>query len=217
MKKYYHWVFDLDGTIIDSGRFYEIAVDLVLREHGLKPTSSDLEKAFVTFNPAELFGFFIKDKEQVEKAVIRFVALNHEHAAQIPAYQGIEELFKYLASKSVRLSVWTGRETSSARAILDATGLAKYFATCVGRSCTPNNKPSPDGLLKILTDFKDHHDDVVMIGDHDFDMLGAKAANVTGISVDWAGRPDVKAQNNSKFHFNQISQLHSWAIKIYGD
>jgi phosphoglycolate phosphatase-like HAD superfamily hydrolase len=215
MRKYFHWVFDLDGTVVDSGKFYEFALDIIFREQGLKPTSADIDRAFQIFNPEEYFGHYFKDPDLIKSCVRRLVELNHSYAAQTPAFDGIEDLFIFLKSKNVLVSVWTARELSSATAILESTGLQKYLETCVSRCCVPKTKPHPDGLIKILEEFKHHHEDVIMIGDHHFDMQGAKSANVKGISVDWAGRPHEGAKLNSHWHFEKVEDLHNWAKTLY--
>ncbi len=113
------------------------------------------------------------------------------------------------------MSVWTGRDLMSAQKILAHNGIDKYMRLCVGRTCVPNNKPYPDGLLKILKESQQHSDDVVMIGDHEYDMQGAKAAKVKGISVSWDHRPHIGAREISDLHFNRIADLMAYAQSTY--
>jgi phosphoglycolate phosphatase-like HAD superfamily hydrolase len=216
MKRFAHWVFDLDGTVLDSSRFYELTLREILPEFGINPGPEEIKRAYKYFNPEDYFATFLSDTRQIKFAVQRLVAKNMEYADQIPAYEGIENLLIYLISRDVEVTAWTGRELLSATTILDSTGLRKHFKTCVGRTCVTNNKPHPDGLLKILSDFNRHSDDVVMIGDHEYDMRGAQAAKVTGISVNWEGRVKPHVQALASHHFDKISELHGWAQKIYG-
>lgn len=215
MKKFSHWVFDLDGTILNSSKHYEVSIEAILIENGVVPTAADRELAYKYFNPADYFAIFFANELQVKNAVQRLIDLNHHYADQIPIFPGIPELLSFLRSKNIRLSAWTGRELSSAVKILELTGLKGYFETCVGRTCVANNKPHPDGLLKILEDSKHHYDDVVMVGDHEYDMLGAQAAKVRGISVNWEGKVGPEARLLSDLHFDRIEELHSWAKNLY--
>ena len=77
--------------------------------------------------------------------------LNQIHATSTSAFDGIENLFKFLKDRDIKISIWTGREISSAKKILEHVGLLKYVNLCVGRTCVEKNKPYPDGLLKILS------------------------------------------------------------------
>lgn len=215
MKKFSHWVFDLDGTVIDSSKYYELSVQTILSELGITPTADDMIRAYKYFNPDEYFATFPIEPSQVKQAVQRLVSLNQEHADKIPAFKGIEELFSYLTSQGVHVSVWTGRELPSAQKILKSTGLAKHLKTCVGRTCVQNNKPFPDGLVKIIQDFGHHVDDVVMVGDHEYDIQGALAAKVNSISVNWEGKAHPEARALSNLHFDSVQELHSWAKSLY--
>ncbi|MBS1972009.1 MAG: HAD family hydrolase [Bdellovibrionales bacterium] len=216
MKRFAHWVFDLDGTVLDSSRFYELTLKEILPEFGITPGKEEINRAYKYFNPDDYFATFGFDAAKIKYAVQRLVAKNMEYADQIPAYEGIENLLVYLIDRDVEVTAWTGRELLSATKILDSTGLRKHFKTCVGRTCVTKNKPHPDGLLKILSDFNRHSDDVVMIGDHEYDMRGAQAAKVTGISVNWEGRVKPHVQSLAAHHFDKVAELHRWATNIYG-
>lgn len=215
MKKFTHWVFDLDGTIINSLGHYDRASELILTELGITPTKEDISRNQHFFDPADYFATFALEKEQIRQAVQRLMKMNLEEAHLVPTHDGIEDLMVFLKSQEVRISVWTGRDLPSAKKILNHTGIHKYVATCVGGTCVQKNKPYPDGLMKILTESKYHEDDVVMVGDHLYDMQGALAAKVTGISVDWDGRGHKEARSLSSLHFDSVKALHSWAKKIY--
>lgn len=215
MKKFSHWVFDLDGTVIDSSKFYELSLSEILPEFGVTPTREEINRAYKYFNPEDYFATFNFEPPKIKHAIQRLIELNLHYADQIPAYEGIESLIQYLQSRDIEVSAWTGREIVSARKILESTGLMKYFKTCVGRTCVDNNKPHPDGLLKILNDFNHHSDDVVMIGDHEYDMRGAQAAKVKGISVNWEGRVKPHVQALADRHFDKVTELHRWAQEIY--
>lgn len=210
-----HWVFDLDGTLIDSAKYYDISIEKILNEEHLSPTAKDIELAYKYFNPEDFFKHYFEDPLKIKSAVQRMIELNHEHANEIEAFPRIHELIKFLYSKKVKLSVWTGRDTESAKAILKNCGLFQYLDFCVGRTCVERNKPYPDGLLKILEDSQHQGNEVVMVGDHEYDMLGAKAAGVKAISVAWHGIDHHSASKKSDLHFTEIKDLISWAQNHY--
>jgi HAD superfamily hydrolase (TIGR01549 family) len=215
MKKFSHWVFDLDGTIINSNKYYELSFISILADFSISPTAEEIERAYKFFNPQDYFATFNLSPEQINRATDRLIELNHVYAKEIPLFDGILDFIDFLHQKNVRLSVWTGRELSSAKKILEQRGLNAYISACVGRTCVEKNKPYPDGLLKILTDSRYHVDDVVMIGDHEYDMMGAQAAGVKGISVNWEGQGHPNAHKLSQMHFDQVKGLKMWAEKIY--
>jgi HAD superfamily hydrolase (TIGR01549 family) len=215
MKKYAHWVFDLDGTVINSSNYYETSIQEILRGFGHVPSAEDIQRAYRFFNPADYFATIFSDADRVAEAVQKLVELNLASATRIRAFAGIKDLLEYLRAKEIRLSAWTGRDLASAQVILKANGLTEYFSNCVSRTCVPQNKPSPDGLLKILQESKHQSHDVLMVGDHEYDMQGARSAAVDAISVGWDEKFDPKVKALSDQHFDHIDALKSWAKMLY--
>lgn len=215
MRRFSHWIFDLDGTVINSSQHYELSITTILSENGIDPTTELIARAYYFFNPEEYFATVFSQERHAQLAVKRLIELNKFYADQIPAFDGIESLLVFLRSQDIEISVWTGRDVSSARQILENIGLRKYLSSCVGGTCVPKNKPAPDGLLKILNDSKRQGHEVVMIGDHQYDMLGARAAQVSGVSVSWDNKAHAGARELSDLHFTRIQDLHEWAQKLY--
>lgn len=208
-----HWVFDLDGTLIDSSSYFEKSIFIILTEFGLAPGKKDLDLAYQFFDPTEYFRqYFGEDEVKIQKSLKRLLELSKSHINLIQAFDGIEEVLVYLRSKNVRVSVWTGREIETTKGLLHNTGLAKYVDLCVTRSCVPRTKPNPDGLLKILTEC----DDVVMVGDHQYDIQGARSAKVKAISVAWNGINVHPVEGLADHHFTEVGQLKNWITNYYG-
>ncbi len=211
-----HWVFDLDGTLIDSSYYFEKSIFTILTEFGYAPEQKDLDLAYQFFDPSEYFRqYFASDEVKIQKGLSRLLELSKSHIKLIQAFEGIEEVLIHLRSKNVKVSVWTGREIETTRGLLNSTGLAKYVDLCVTRSCVAKTKPNPDGLLKILMDSKDHGDDVVMVGDHQYDIQGARSAKVKAISVAWNGNNVHPVLGLADHHFTEVALLKSFVTNYY--
>jgi HAD superfamily hydrolase (TIGR01549 family) len=215
VKNISHWVFDMDGTIIDSSAHYESSITEILANFGITPDLEDMARAYKFFNPQDFFSTFNLSQEQVALAVRRLMELNQIHATSSSAFDGIENLFKFLKDKNLKISIWTGRELSSAKKILEHVGLLKYVDLCVGRTCVEKNKPYPDGLLKILSESKNREHEVLMIGDHDYDLIGAQAAGVNSVGVNWEGKGHLTKKELALKYFDKIPDLQFWAENIY--
>ena len=208
-----HWVFDLDGTLVDTARQYAEYIAVVLDESKVKYDDHTLQKAYNFFNPEEYFQKHFAHQIDAKLAVQKLIQINKDKAHEVTCFDGILELLHYLNQNEVKISIWTGREISTTKEILKCTGIEKYVHMLVSRSCVERNKPYPDGLLKILTESKEHGDDTLMIGDHEYDMQGARAAKVKAISVSWGPAPHQTASNLSDWHFHKVQDLHNWAQK----
>ena len=120
---------------------------------------------------------------------ITHIVFDHDgtlvNTAKIPsfAYEGIEDLLKFLLENGVLLYVWTARSKESARRILDEVKLLKYFeAICGGYDAL--SKPSPSGIEYLVPGTSPEN--VVVIGDSLGDIIGGHKFGATALGAMWA-------------------------------
>ncbi|MES3036308.1 MAG: HAD-IA family hydrolase, partial [Bdellovibrionota bacterium] len=178
-----HWVFDLDGTLINSHEPYFTNLIEVCGDYKIKLTDEDLKKS-LRVNAID----FLKDHvpaQSLEIAFEKLIKLGLASIQHIPVYEGVEDYLAYLTENKVTLSLWTAREGITAREVIKTTKLEKYFSHTITGSCVTVNKPSPEGLTKILRHRNCNGNEAIMIGDSEHDVQGAKAAGVKSVSVSW--------------------------------
>jgi phosphoglycolate phosphatase len=206
-----HWVFDLDGTLVDSLTshfqvlekiFHRFDADFSSSEHleVLKVNSKTLPKYFET-----KLGV-----AAVEPALVMFKELNTQSFKSIRAFPGIEDLLKTLQTQGMKLAVWTARDLEATNEILKHTGLSPYFSICVSGSCVDEGKPHPEGLKKIAAHFECGAESMVMVGDFDSDMLGAQAFGIKAIRVFWHPAVQIKKCEIADWQFHQVSEFRNW-------
>lgn len=208
-----HWVFDLDGTIVDSIAHYERAIERIFGHFNLAFSPEVLLESQRHFLPQ---AFFLKylDNDKTEQAMQLLVRMNQDEVTDIATYAGIPEFLDALSQK-VKISIWTGRDLTTAKMLLEYHNLEKFIERCVSRDCVQRTKPHPDGLEKILSEAKHKGDDVIMVGDHEYDIIGARSAGVKAISVDWHGGDPYKLEGKSDMHFSKVADLSQWALSHY--
>lgn len=208
-----HWIFDLDGTLVNSFPCYTKVVVEVIQDFGIRLSEDDQEQIKHHY-PKRFLAQFLKP-EQIDPAFDKVVATSLQRLGEVPIYEGVYDLLNFLRSKNCLLSVFTARERITALGILEATRLRQHFSHIVTRDCVINCKPSPDGIHRILNESKSLAEQAVMIGDHLMDMESAKSAGVKRISVNWDGSVS-HAHVLSDLHFTCIRELHSWAALQVG-
>ncbi len=208
-----HWVFDLDGTLVDSVGHYGVKLEKIFNLFSLKFTNEDLLRSRNYFDVLEFFSLYL-EAPKAEEACRILQKISIEMAPQVNAFPGIADLLSLLEQKGAHLSIWTGRDMASGQSILQHTGLAKFFKHVVSCTCVTKTKPDPEGLQKLLnlTQFKNH--ETLMIGDHAFDVRGANALGVKALSVSWGEEGSHPLQAESAEHFFKIADLHKWAENI---
>ncbi|MCK5073502.1 MAG: HAD family hydrolase [Bacteriovoracaceae bacterium] len=207
-------IFDLDGTIIDSGDFILEGVRYALAPWDKKITSRDIEE-IRDRKPEHLFRGHVPSQKDAIAAWERLNEFSQKHSENIKVFPGMEKILKKLCKK-VFTAVWTGRDVQSAREVLKNKGLLSYFDIVVGSTMDMENKPHPEGLLKIANASSANPNEMVLIGDHPHDVLGAKTLDCYSVHVTW-GKHDLPEDMKQKpdVIVKNVEALGNWLDKTF--
>jgi phosphoglycolate phosphatase/pyrophosphatase PpaX len=206
-----YWVFDLDGTLVDSLTTHFGILKKVFNQFGADfTTENHLEVLKITAKTLPQYLELKLGPEFAGPAHDLFQRLNNEVFREIKAFDGIEELLQSLKSNGAHLAVWTARDLEATQKILTHTGLYSYFSICMSGSCTNEGKPHPEGLQRIADHFASERDSMIMVGDFDSDMLGAQAFGIKAIRVIWHEAVPAKKCEIANWQFHKVADLISW-------
>ncbi|HIP12102.1 MAG TPA: HAD family hydrolase [Arcobacter sp.] len=178
-------IFDMDGTLIDSGNVITNTINYVRSNLGLE--SIDKNTMLEQLNNPDINSaeFFYGTSEFTDKQTELFTKYYDENCVNdIKLYDGIEELLKEL-KKDYILSVATNASQEFAKKMLDFLDISKYFNYVVGANMVSSPKPSPDMLLNTLEVLKVKKENAILIGDSQKDARAAKNSNMDFILVNW--------------------------------
>jgi HAD superfamily hydrolase (TIGR01549 family) len=178
-------VFDLDGTILSSTPFYHAILESIFQKNGLSLTDED--KALASGLSAKTFLSPRLSQQSLDDALRYLVEQSERDLHEIPVFEGFYELLHLLKQRGCRLAVWTSRDRDSALTLLKKNSLDHYFDLVIAADCVSKHKPDPEGLSRISDQFGCGMEDVLMIGDHDVDVLAARAAGAMIIRANWHG------------------------------
>lgn len=178
-------LFDLDGTITDSGEGIINCAAFALEHFGLPIPSREEMRVFVGPPLRDTFYKFGVPKDRLDEAVAvyrsRYIPIgkyeNHP-------YPGIEQFLAKLKDKGHRLYIATSKPEGMSIDILNHFGLAKYFDLIAGATMD-GSRDEKDKVIAYLLEQIGSLEDAVMVGDTAFDILGAKAHGIPGIGVSW--------------------------------
>jgi phosphoglycolate phosphatase len=182
-------VFDLDGTLIDSGPDLARLLNKVLIECGRSEIDPIRVQGFIGDGVAKLVerGFAATGdagSEQCRIATERFLALYEaEPAALTRPYSGVAETLDRLRREGRRLAVCTNKAERVTHAVLKALGIDEYFQAVIGGDTLAARKPDPAPLRAAIERLGLAHAEAVMIGDNEHDAATAEAAAVPFVLV----------------------------------
>lgn len=178
-----HILFDLDGTLNDTGPGIMGSVQTALGQLGWPPQPESFLRQFVGPPLVESFMTFCRmDEPAADQAIALYRARYHTWGVyQSPLYPGVEAMLASLSKRAV-LCVATSKREEGARQILSMRGIEDYFQIVVGDDGTRPTKAHVIGhVLELLGN--PLPEQVVMIGDRSYDVAGAKAWGVEAIGA----------------------------------
>ena len=178
-------LFDLDGTLTDSGEGIINSALPALEHFGLPIPSREEMRVFVGPPLHETFQRFGVPADKTEEAIRVY------RSRYIPTgmfentpYPGIKELLETLKKENYTLYVATSKPEEMSVTILERFGLAPYFDRICGASID-SSRSTKDAVIAYLLAQRGAKEDMVMVGDTKYDVLGAKAHGIPAIGVSW--------------------------------
>lgn len=180
------FLFDLDGTLIDS-------IDLILRSYrhtmkvhrGIEPPDDLWMKGLGTPLWVQ-FRHWTDDAGEIAAMVETYRAYNMEHHDTLARpYEGIAEAVRRLQESGRRLGLVTSKMRSGAIRGLRLLGLEEAFPVIVGADEVTNPKPHPEPVLRALDLLGAPAAGTVFIGDSRHDLECGRAAGVKTAAALW--------------------------------
>jgi len=204
-------VWDLDGTLVDSGRVILESFQYALKPYGIAVGHQDIERVR-SAPPERVFESFV-GPEQAPMALQRLNEFAYANADAIKPYEGVTEILEGLRLRGIRMAVWTGRPTAPAVDILKVCKIHHYFERIVGGCLVEQNKPAPDGLKLILDSLEITAEQALVIGDHAHDIIGATSQGAHSAHALWGTPPGTIREQNASLAFNSPQDMALWLFE----
>ena len=178
-------LFDLDGTLTDSGEGIINCAALALAHFGLSVPSREEMRIFVGPPLQDTFLRFGVPADKTDEA-IRIYRSRYVPTGMFEntPYPGIRQLLETLKSRGYTLYVATSKPEEMSVAILERFDLARYFDRICGAS-TDTSRSTKDAVIAYLLERSGAKEDMVMVGDTKYDVLGARVHGIPAIGVSW--------------------------------
>ena len=177
-------LFDLDGTLTDPLIGITKSVQYALKKYGIieedlwnltKFIGPPLKESFMEF-----YGF---SEEEGQKAVEYY----REYYAPVgiyenQVYEGLEKMLAALKEKGLSLCVATSKPERFAKMILDHFHLDSYF-DLIGGALMDGRTDKAEVISYVLAQLDTKKEKVVMVGDREHDVLGARKNGLDSIGV----------------------------------
>lgn len=188
-------VLDLDGTLVDTLPDLRASLNRLMTAHRLEEFPASDVAAFIGDGAGVLVrrAMAARQREPEQSDLDAFLADYSAHTAdESVLYAGVADTLEEARLQGWCLAVCTNKPEAPARALLQALGIAQFFAAIGGGDSFPTRKPDPAHLLSTITAAGGDAKASIMVGDHRNDVLAATGAGVPAIFAGWGyGSPDM--------------------------
>ena len=176
-------LFDLDGTLTDSGEGIINCASLALKHFGLPIPDRETMRVFVGPPLHETFVKFGVPEDKTEEAIAvyrsRYIPIGK---FENTPYDGIREMLEKLVAHGHKLFVATSKPETTSVEILEHFDLAKYFTQICGAT-SDRSRSSKEAVIAYLLEQNGTTDNMIMVGDTVYDIVGAAAHGIPAIGV----------------------------------
>jgi pyrophosphatase PpaX len=184
MIRYPVVLFDLDGTVVDSGAIILASMRHATREV-LGTEHSDEELMQAVGGPGLEAQMAVFAPDRIDELVRVYRAHNEPLHDELEACVGMVDVLEQLHAEGRRLGVVTAKRRSTVELAFASVPIAHLFETVVGGDETERHKPDPEPLLLAAARMGADPAQTAYVGDSPFDIGAARAAGMYSIAVTW--------------------------------
>ena len=193
MITYNTYIFDLDGTLLDTLTDLAASTNYALRTHGMPEHTIDEVRRFVGNGVRKLMERAVPDGTDnplFDEAFATFRQYYMEHSLDTTRpYEGIPEMLAALKAKGCHLAVVSNKMMAATQELC-----RHFFPETIEVAIGENEaegirkKPAPDTVIAALRQLGVGEEGAVYVGDSDVDIDTARNSNLPCISVLWGFR-----------------------------
>lgn len=168
-------IFDLDGTLLDTRKYIIEAFSYTLGQNGIESTDKDIA-TLVGRNIHEIYAILAPGLDS-ETLFQTHAAYQAKHQDSISLYDGVSTLLTDARSKGYKLVAITNRKAHVITS-LERVGLQDAFDMILSGNDVAHVKPDTEGIDLIAQHFNCLHEDMIVVGDTEIDVVFGKEGGV---------------------------------------
>lgn len=195
---YAGYLFDLDGTLIDTAPDLCRALNHALAAFGHAPVQLAQARNWVGQGAQASLQRALAHQgasaDDLDAMLASFLDYYRRHIADLSApFPGVEEALQALAERGTKLAVVTNKREALTKALLEELGFGHHFQAVVGGDSTAHPKPAADPALAALAALQVPPADALFVGDSQADVGCARAAGCAVLCVAYGYRQGLTA------------------------
>lgn len=196
-------VFDLDGTLLNTLRDINSALNYGLSLYSIQPLSLKETRSLIgrglrnaTESAVQKSGVIIED-EEIDLMYEMIISYYNNHPSIYSSfYPEIEELLKRIEDNGMKMAILSNKKDEIVQKIVKEKLSSFTFSFVMGQTNRFPLKPNPSSLFYMIEKEKLKKEDILYIGDSEVDYTLSKNANVDSIIVSYGFRSREELKNS---------------------
>ncbi|MBR2024282.1 MAG: HAD family hydrolase [Clostridia bacterium] len=187
MKKYTTILFDLDGTLTDPGEGIVNSVSYALAKYGIEV--KDKKSLYKFIGPPLLVSFstyYGFDEEKSREAISFYREYYKDKGInECRLFDGIKDLLELIKKSGYKIALATSKPEVFAHRVLENYDIHHFFDFIGGATIDEKTRYTKEHVIEyVLSNIEEkNREKILMIGDRNFDINGAKAYGLDSMGV----------------------------------
>lgn len=181
---YKNIIFDMDGTLVNTYQGIFNSYKHTITKIGLEFGGDKFVQKVIGAPLKEVFLKELQLSEEKAEEAVKIYRSYYQDRGKNEAclYEGMADLLKALKVQGCRICVATLKKEQFAREIVEDMGIAEFFDVVYGID-ENDSYTKADLILKCIDYVQGEKKDSILIGDSEYDFLGAKEAGIDFLAV----------------------------------
>ena len=208
------FIFDLDGTLVDTAPDFKNSLNYMLNEINEEPIKLDEIRNLVGYGARELIRRTVLSKgiEHDDKKIndmLKTFLLHYTHNIDDDSvlFDNVKNVLFFLKKKNIKLAVCTNKMEKLSNLLLEKLGVLHLFDFLAGGDSYQKSKPDPFPLIKICENLNISTSESIMIGDSITDLKSGHSAGMPVVLMEYGYTENVEIYNDADLVIKNFSKL----------
>jgi phosphoglycolate phosphatase len=202
------FIFDLDGTLVNTIEDIAASVNYTLTRMGNRPIALDAVRQYVGDGIETLMMRSLGGRTaRIDEAVVIYKDHHRRNlVVHSTLYPTVRETLEHF--RSLPMAVVSNKTMEFVGPLIDHLGIGQFFRRVIGADYGLPLKPAPDALQLLMSEFKAPKERTAIVGDGTTDVRAGKAAGIITCSAAYGFRSEEELRKTEPDHIiHEFSDL----------
>jgi pyrophosphatase PpaX len=210
MRDYGNYLFDADGTLIDTTELIWHCFENTAKVTGHEPIGRETALKHIGLTLRDQMSVHFGKLDDASYDRYRMIHMDYQmsvYSQYLKLFPGVLDTLDKLKKNGKKLAIVTSRFRNSLDVYLRDTGIFDFFDAIISPESTKHHKPHPEPALKALEKLNAHKAETLFIGDATFDIECGTDAGIDTAFVQWSINSTDSLRMKPTWYINTMGEL----------